>query len=62
MRSDSKRSKKSGNVLSTQPGIADPDAGHLQADQREAHRDAVIVVGLDFAAVQRGRLDLELIG
>ena len=40
-------------------GILDFDAGHLQAENGEAHRHAMVVVGFDFRAVQRRREDRE---
>src|SRR5438045_9741785 len=39
--------------------VTDPHPGHLEADEREAHRHAVVVVGLDFSTVNRGGLDNE---
>src|SRR5262245_26660530 len=34
-------------------GILDDDARHLEADQRQAHRHAMVIVRFDFGAVQR---------
>ena len=51
----SKRVKKSGKVLATQPGSAMRMPGTRRPSQRKAHRHAVVVVGRDRAAVQGGR-------
>src|SRR5206468_6530872 len=53
--------KKFGERLGDAPRIADTNSRYAKADEREAHRHAVIVVGLDFAAVNHGGLDHELI-
>src|ERR1035438_4664412 len=42
--------------------VIDHDAGDLQADQRQAHRHAMIVVGFDDRAAQRSRMNDQPVG
>ena len=51
--------KKFGKVFRTQAGLRIRMPGDPEAQGREAHRDAVVVVGLDLGAVQCRRKHLE---